>query len=216
MKKVICILTVVSLIFCNSLVTKAAEYNELEVSKLINEYDLEKVEDLPEDIVPIQVNNEQELATLLKQLEEVYSDVGIDPNNLDDSEMIEKGINISNVARSTQVVNNKTITNQETIFDLSALGGKIVSDVNYTYSYWVAPESYKTTINYHDVYETGIYGFQEITYTNKSATTTGPWINVNVRGYSKVYIGLSGGGASGNLVLKTFQFDKTYSIIVGS
>lgn len=150
------------------------------------------------------MDNEQELIELLEQLETEFSKTEIET---------EEYISISQL--SDQVINNATLTHKATIFDLSSIGGKIVSAVNYTYSYWIAPESYKTTINYHDVYEDGIYGFQEITYNNKSATTNGPTISVNVRGYTKVYIGLSGGGAEGNLVLKTYHFDKSYTIYTG-
>ena len=204
MKKLICLLSLVSLLFSNQIV-EAAETNDLISNNIINKYDLEKVVELPNNIVPIYVENEQELIELLEQLEKEYSDNGITSQNSNKLKSL----------LSTKIIDNKTFTHTETIFDLSSIGGKIVSEVNYTYSYWIAPESYSITINYHDVYETGIYGFQEITYFDKSATENGSIITVNVRGNSKVYIGLSGGGASGNLVLKTFPFDKTYTIYPG-
>lgn len=208
MKKLIGMLCVLAL-FCNTQVINASENNDLISSDTISTYELTEVEEAPQNINPIYVENEEELIELISQIEEEFSDPGIT------SDTTSKIENNNKMLGSTLIKNNVTLTHQATIFELSSVGGKIVSDVNYTYSYWVAPESYKTTINYHDVYETGIYGFQEITYFNKSATTNGPTISVNVRGISKVYIGISGGGAEGNLVLKTFNFDKTYKINTG-
>ncbi|WP_310602725.1 hypothetical protein [Anaerosporobacter sp.] len=158
---------------------------------------------------PIYVENEEELIELVSQLEEEFSASEIS------SEMTSKKENNIRRLGSTLINSNVTLTHLATIFELSSIGGKIVSKVNYTYSYWIAPEVYNTTINYHDVCETGMYACQEITYFSKSATTNGPTISVNVRGISKVYIGLSAGGAEGNFVLKTFDFDKTYKINTG-
>lgn len=196
-----------------SMVVNAEEKSNIDFKTIVQEESLEIVDKIPEGIIPIYVDNEEELKTLLIKLERVYLDKG----SVQTSEKLLKVPNNPGdmMLQSTQLVNNKILTHSETIFDLSSLGEKIVSDVNYTYSYWVAPEKYETKINYHDVYETGIYGCQEITYFNKSITNNRATISVNVRGNSKVYIGLSGGGAEGNIVLKTFPFDKSYSINVG-
>lgn len=182
MKKLICALLLVSLFSTSTQIVNAAETNDSISSNIIKEYNLEELEKAPDNIEPIYVDNEQELTALLDQLEKEFSKKEI---------TTEESNSIS--SRATIVVDNATLTHQATIFELSSVGGKIVSDVNYTYSYWIVPESYKTTVNYHDVYETGIYAFQEITYFNKTATANGATIKVNVRGNSKVYIGISGG-----------------------
>lgn len=56
--------------------------------------------------------------------------------------------NMSKTFLSSPVVSNKTLTHSEDIFDLSSLGGKVVSKVNYTYSYWLAPEYYQFILDY--------------------------------------------------------------------
>ncbi|MCI9541226.1 MAG: hypothetical protein HFG39_09240 [Lachnospiraceae bacterium] len=205
-KNFISMLLITCFITSFTITSFAVEANDLDSisNDVIYEYGLEKVEEIPDDIVPIYVENEQELIVLLEQLEAEFSETEIETEEYNSISQL-----------SDQMVNNATLTHKATIFNLSSIGGKIVSAVNYTYSYWIAPELYKTTINYHDVYEDGIYGCQEVTYNNKSATTNGPTISVNVRGYTKVYIGLSGGGAEGNLVLKTYNFDKSYTIYTG-
>lgn len=223
MKKLLCILGITALLF-NQSFAKANETSDTISNDTINKYELEVVQDIPNDVKPYLAENEQELIAILDELGEVFSDPGTTDSNLMENQINNTSnmsktfcpsANMSKTFLSSPVVSNKTLTHSEDIFDLSSLGGKVVSKVNYTYSYWLAPEYYQTTVNYHDVYETGIYGLQEITYESKSAVANGATIKVNVRGRSQVYIGLSGGGASGNIVLKTFPFDKTYTIYTG-
>lgn len=200
MKKLISVLTLFALVLFNTQIIQAAPTTNIS-STTIKKYDLQTVQSTPSNITPLKVANEDELKKLLNELDKAYkaAPTATPKYSLD----------------STRIINNKTVTHVETIFDLSSVGGKIISNLNYTYSYWVAPESYKTQINYQDVTETGIYGFQSITIFSKSATTNGPTITGNVRGQSQVYIGI-GGNASGNLVLATFPFNKTYTIQTGN
>ena len=207
MKKLIGMLVVLTL-FCNTQVVKASENNSLISNETINTYELTKVDKVPQNITPIYVENEEELVELINQLEKDFGAQGII------SETISKSQSNNNKSRSTLVTDQATVTHTAEIFELNDYGARIVSDVNYTYSYWIAPEVYETTINYHDVYEEGPRAFYEVTYLNKSATANGATITVNVRGICDVYIGISS-VVEGEIVMATQKFDKTYKINTG-
>lgn len=193
-----------------------AESEVLTLNKIINQYDLEKVKEVPDNIKPIYVENEKELSELLEQLNVVFSDTGTATDTLDGSEVINNNISTTNriTPASTPVINNKTLRHTENIFDLTSIpvvGGKIISEIEYTYSYWVAPERYNTTVNYHDVYETGPYIAMDVTYNDKSYNNNGSTITANVRGVAHVYLDIYG-----EHVIKTFRFNESYTIYTGT
>ncbi len=104
---------------------------------MVEKYGLEQADYLPDGIKPIYVDSEEELIKLLAYMDSVFSDKG---TVLPERELLYR--EISQKSLGTLIISNKTITHTETIFDLNSIGGKIVQPVNYTYSYWVAPESY--------------------------------------------------------------------------
>lgn len=163
---------------------------------------------VPEGITPIIFKSEEEAMEFLKELDDDYN------NNFSYNERdieIPSNFNTYDVNDYTpyreQMVEK---VHKQVIFNLSSVGGKIISEVSYDVSSWNYDEV--LYVNYMDVYTNGAYGFQEVVINNEQATNRRSYIDCNVRGYSKVYIGISGGGASGNIVLKTYHFDESYKI----
>ena len=136
MKKLICMLSLLAILMngqtiCATWVDEAVDKN------MVEKYGLEQADYLPDGIKPIYVDSEEELIKLLAYMDSVFSDKG---TVLPERELLYR--EISQKSLGTLIISNKTITHTETIFDLNSIGGKIVQPVNYTYSYWVAPESY--------------------------------------------------------------------------
>ena len=120
MKKIISLLTIFSIVFLNTQMVQATPTSDISNS-IMKKYDLQTVQSTPKEIQPLSVANEKELEKLLNELDKAYKAA---PTSDSQSQ---------NFLQSTRVVNNKTLTHHETIFSLSNIGGKIVSNVNYTY-----------------------------------------------------------------------------------
>jgi len=181
--------------------------------EVLEQYNLQVVQDVPDNVTPIYVKDENELKALLDNIQADFDNQSItsSENNIQSSN--------SNILPTPNAIITPfavfgpfTETNKKNVFNLSAIGGKIISEIKYTYTLIDSTQTYNISINYHDVYTSGIYGLQDITIESKTATATRKGIDANVRGTVKVYIGISGGGAEGNLVLATYRFDESYTI----
>lgn len=161
------------------------------VEDYLIEEGFERIEkkDIPEGVIPLELNGEIEVSELEKDFKLPYF------SKAEFLQALPFGL-------------YEEMTDRRTVFRLSKVGGKIISEVKYSTDGGIGPYLINR-IHYHDVYADGVYGFQRINVSEKRALNNKTHINVYVRGSTEVYVNL---GGYGDLYLKTYRFEDNYNI----
>ncbi|GAU76234.1 hypothetical protein [Fusibacter sp. 3D3] len=217
MKKIVLFTSV----FCLLIFSTATFAN---VSIIENEADagleLIPMSDLPEGITPILVDDMDELKALILVLDNeaqaeqkkdivIFNDADSLAENLYSNELNNDSLLMKAMSSATPYNCSKVTT----IFNLNDIGGRVEQKVDYIKWYFndaTGAGNYYMTVDDCIATTNGIYGFQEVTYSKNEAipSSTGQSINCRVKGYTRVYVGIAGQG----FTLKTFYFDKSYTI----
>jgi hypothetical protein len=162
--------------------------------------------DIPKGVEPLVVESEEDLKKLIEILETPL----VDDASVDSSVFINNKEIQNTRALGTLITNNKQVVNATTVTNLG-LVGSVISYVGYTYSYWVAPESWTVNVDWKSVDTGGLFIYAGHTLYNQSYSVSGPYINVSVSGCVHVYSDIYG-----IVHLYSKPYTTNYSIFAGN
>lgn len=187
--------------------------SENQLDKLIIKHDLQKVDKVPEGIIPIKVESLEELDILLENFEKNYND-NIVNNDIIIDETHLNPIDNRNLSSLPPIIGGKD-THLTTVVEINDIRAKLNSEVGYVFDYYfdrpMMERAIFRDVTYHDVYITGIYANTEWEPTGVNAEISADRhrIDVNVRGVLKYYLEVPGG----EFVLRTKRVNENYGIM---